>query len=269
MIDAAGWASWARRIGGPLDKVYSQPNAGLGLAAHSVVGEESDFQDGIPSRFLSTERDANGRYTDYAAASVTFVLRKSGILIQMYPITASTWTSGSRAANTQYIAMELEGGGYLPDGTPNFGEPMTAAQAGTFALLIRELAAHKGIPFVPNVNILQHKQLVAMYGGAPTSCASDRYQRGYNILLEGEEPMTPEERARLERLERIVAANGWNGLTGEAALAQLDTLGASAFLSVENLNRALSEHVDNHPGGFTEEEIETIAVNAIADKLLS
>lgn len=188
-----GWVTWAKKIPGVPDKVYSEPNSGIGFACHSVVGQESEFQDGVPNRFLSTEKDANGRYTLAAAASVIFILRKSGELIQMYPITASTWTSGGREANTNYIAMELEGGGYNPDGSKNFREPMTDAQVESFVRLIRELEAHKGIKYIPNVNMLQHKQLAEKFNYDATECASDRYDRAYARLLGNEEDMTRNE----------------------------------------------------------------------------
>lgn len=266
MIYADGFVSWARRIDGLPDKVYSQPNTGIGFACHSVVGEEADFQDGIPNRFLSTERDANGRYTDYAAASVTFVLRKSGILIQMYPITASTWTSGSRAANTQYIAMELEGGA-----APDYGEPMTAAQAGAFVLLIRELEFHKGIRYVPDVNILQHKQLVAMYGGAPTACASDRYQRGYDILLaDEEESMTPTQLRILRAVSDLLVGPPDSETDADGDRADMLEAEVARESPVVGRIAGLSDQLANHGevARWTLEQIETIAVEAVTDKLL-
>lgn len=182
MITSDGWWTGATRIPGIPDKQYSQPNTGIGFGCHSVVGSAQ----AALNRFLSTDRLPNGQYTPAAAASCTFILKKNGELIQMYPVTASTWTSGSRGANTQYIPLELEGGA-LPD----YSEPMTDAQVATFVLLIRDLETFKGIKYVPNVNMLQHKQLVAMYGGGATACASDRYQRGYDALME--EDMTAAE----------------------------------------------------------------------------
>ena len=174
---------WATIVPGIPDKVYSQPNSGIGFACHSIVGSYAAAM----GRFMSTLKDDDGRYTRYAAASCVFVLRYSGELIQMYPITASTWTSGGVEANCNYIPMELEGGQ-----APNYSEPMTDAQVASFVRLINDLEAHKGIQYIPNENILQHKQLAAMFGTSATACASDRYDNGW-IALEETQVMTPEE----------------------------------------------------------------------------
>lgn len=85
-----------------------------------------------------------------------------------------------------------------------------------------------------------------------------------------EDKMTPDQLARMERLERIVAANGIRVdgqiVTGEAALAYLDGQGTSAYLAIDNQNAALNAHTSPHPiAGYTEEEIERIALNAVSD----
>jgi hypothetical protein len=188
------------------DKKYTETNKGIGIAVHSVVGFESTFHDGVPDRFLSTERLPNGQYTPNAAASCTFILRYDGTLIQMYPITASTWTSGGREANTSYIPIELEGG------LNPFNEPMRPAQVAAFVRLVRDIEAHKGIRYVPEVSILQHKQLAAKFGYAPTACASDRYALGYAALTAatppGDVPMTPDQIRQLsEATEGVKRAN--------------------------------------------------------------
>lgn len=201
-ISADGWVSWARRVPGPADKVYSQRNRCQGVACHSVVGREDDFSDGIPNRFLDTSRLANGRYTDNAAASVHFVLRENGTLIQMYPIHACTWTSGGPDANTSTISIEAEGGL-----APNYGEPLTAAAAETFCRLMVELRTIIG-PANPGVNLFQHKELARMYGTSPTACASDRYANAWaRAVREAEEEtadMTPAEREEHQALVAIM-----------------------------------------------------------------
>lgn len=62
-----------------------------------------------------------------------------------------------------------------------------------------------------------------------------------------EEPMTPEERARLERLEKLVAGNGYRSpgglLTGEEAMAAAAADGGSLFLGLG----LLQEEVANLP----------------------
>lgn len=176
-----GWLDWARRVDGIPDKVYSQPNSGIGIAVHSVVGEESEFEDGIPNRFFDTTRLPNGRYTDAAAASVMFVLRKDGELIQMYDVTKSTWTSGGYEGNTNYWAIEAEGGLY-----PNYGEQLTPEAEATFIRLVTEWEAYSGLKAEPNVNILQHRQIAAKYGYAPTACASGRYDTAWSRIAAGE-----------------------------------------------------------------------------------
>lgn len=200
------------QIPGVPGKQNSKKCLGDSFAMHSVVGQESEFQDGVPGRFLdtSTYYDANYgvyRFTPYAAASVQTVLRKYATvvkgyatLIQMYPLTSSTWTSGGSAANERFLSMELEGGGYLPDGTPNFGEPMNDFQVATFVEYIRALedwnSKRFGRPFrfVEGDNLLQHKQIAARYGYDATACASDRYDRGLAALKEDGSTMTPQEK---------------------------------------------------------------------------
>lgn len=204
------------QVPGPPAKVNRAPNSGEGLALHSVVGEEREFDDGIPGRFLDTSvyyDPALGmyRFTAYAAASCQMILRKFATvakgyatLIQMYPLTASTWTSGGSAANERFLSMEMEGGGYL-NGLPNFGEPMNDFQVATFRELIPAIEAWKarqtGRPFklVQGVNLLQHKEIAARYGYAATACASDRYDRGLEaVRKDREDGMSPDEKKIVE-----------------------------------------------------------------------
>ena len=251
-ITPDGYVDWARRDDSiPRDKVYSQPNSGRMFACHSMVGKEGPSEDGIPARFQSTERDASGRYTPAAAASVMFILRLDGTLIQCFPIAASTWTSGSREANCNAWAMEAEGG-YAPD----YGEPLTAAQQDTFIRLITEWEAWRGVPAVPNLpgaigpDIFQHRELAAMYDSDPTACASDRYRPAWERIAAGERyggtAMTAEEKAQFDalvkrtaRLEALVAGNGYrlaDGtiVGGEQALEAARADGSSLFLSLGN-----------------------------------
>lgn len=188
-LSADGWVSWAKRVPGIPDKVYSQRNSAKAFACHSVVGREDEFSDGVPNRFLDTSRLPNGRYTPNAEASVQFVLRESGLLIQMYPIYASTWTSGGPEANTSCMSMEAEGGL-----APNYGEPLTAAAEEMFCKLMVELRPVMGLA-QPGVNLFQHKELARMYGYAPTACASDRYANAWSRAVREaqEDEMTPDQ----------------------------------------------------------------------------
>lgn len=221
MITSDGWVSWAMRLPSHPAKQYLEPNRGIGIACHSVVGELHTGQ--VPARFLSDQREASdpNRFTAYAAASTMFLLYKDGTLGQCYPVNVSTWTSGGREANTNYMAVELAGGA-----APNYGEPMTDGQVESFVRLVRDLEAFRGISYVPGVNILQHKDLAQKYGYSPTACASDRYQRAWDILAspkQVEESVTPEQvdalvaplRAAIAELKQAVA-------DGQAELAKLN-----------------------------------------------
>lgn len=177
-----GWVTWAQHIPGVADKIYSEPNKGEGIVLHSVVGAESESQDGIPNRFLSTEKDSSGRYTANAAASSMFVLRRSGLLIQMYPVTASTWTSGNRTANTRLWAIEMEGG------YPDYNEPLTDAAVATLMRLAEEWEAYTGKKLTrqgPNKTLWEHREVWnwdAQNAGA-TACPSARGERFYAALV--------------------------------------------------------------------------------------
>lgn len=212
-----GWLDWITRIDGIADKVYSEPNAGTGIACHSVVGEESEFQDGVPNRFLSTDKEQDPltgrwRYTAYAAASCMFVLRKSGELIQMHPITASTWTSGGYEGNTRFWAIEAEGGQ-----APHYGELLTQPAEDAFVRLVTEWENHTGVTAEINVNILQHKQIAKRFGYDATACASDRYSNAWARINEGErysDDMTPAEvEAIVRKVFDEVSASYYRTLT--------------------------------------------------------
>lgn len=201
-----GWVTWAKRIPGIPEKVYSAPNTGEFLACHSVVGKESPTDDGVPNRFLDTSKDASGNFTDNAAASVQFVLRLDGTLIQMYPIDKSTWTSGGRVANCSSWSMEAEGG--LAD---NPREKLTPEQVKTFLRWAGEWETWSGKKAVPGLTVFQHKEIAAKYGYAPTACASDRYSEAW-AQLAGASPdqedslgMTPEERELLVNIATVLA----------------------------------------------------------------
>lgn len=221
-FDRYGWASgpFIDVSPGPAAKVYKATNTGRGFAMHSVVGEEADFQDGIPNRFLSMETVmVNGvlRFTDDAAASCQAILRKfatrrPGIatVIQMYPLTAATWTSGGPEANTSFLSMEMEGGGLA-----NTREPMNALQIRAFVawiLACERWQAQYGngpVTYEPGVNLLQHKEIAARWDYAATACASDRYDLGIAALQEvrampGNEERDIAQDIRLKALEETM-----------------------------------------------------------------
>lgn len=178
MAIVGGWLDWAERRDGIPDKVYSQPNRGEGIAMHSVVGDLPNHR--IPGRFLSRDRAADGRYTASAAASCMFILYRDGHLVQMYPVTASTWTSGGPDGNTRFWAVEAEGG------LNPYNEPLTKAAEDTFIRLVTEWENHTGRRAQPGVNLLQHKEIARKYGYAATACASDRYDGALVRIIAGD-----------------------------------------------------------------------------------
>lgn len=182
-----GWMDWAERVDGPAHKQFPQANQGIGIACHSVVGNLPGHA--IPGRFMDPDDQA----------SVMFILYRDGHVIQMYPVTSSTWTSGSWAANTLYWAIEAEGGGY-PDTT----EKLTLEAEDAFIRIVTDWEVHTGRKALPGENILQHKELVVKYGGGATACASDRYSNAWARVSAGERyggtDMTPEERAKLDAI---------------------------------------------------------------------
>lgn len=225
-----GWVDWAERHDGPFNKQFRDPNAGIGICCHSVVGDLPNHA--VPGRFL----DAND------AASCMFILYRDGHLVQMYPVTSSTWTSGSYAANVRYWAVEAEGGG-----APDYGEKLTRAAADTFIRLVTEWEQHTGNVAHPGVNILQHKDLVRLYGGGATACASDRYSEAWERIASGEryDDMTPEERAKLEAV--------YAALTGgdPSVLEDWNQRGNSLLAGYAIEQQKLGEHIANHAAGVT------------------
>lgn len=91
---------------------------------------------------------------------------------------------------------------------------------------------------------------IHQFASAPAYCGRARDR---NYLFEEEDAMTPEELARLERLERLVAGNGYQQgamrLTGEAAMAAADADGGSLFLGLGQTQARVAEHVANHAAG--------------------
>jgi len=113
------------------------------------------------SRLKSTARDAQGRYTPYAAASVTgWLPYKAGVQpVQHYPINKSCWASGSRFLNVHGNAFENESPPIytLPSGAWAFvgqtvaGDwhnppPQSDWQVECSARIERDLAEHFGRP---------------------------------------------------------------------------------------------------------------------------
>ncbi len=173
-ITPDGWFDWMQAEPGPPDKVYTQPNAVDFYVAHSAVG----YYGGWASRLFSRQRDANGRYSAYAAASAHGWIPYDGACIQHYPLTASCWTSGSRTANTRGVAFEIEGGAPGRE-----SEPLRQAQTDALVRILSDIAAWKGEsndywrrPVSEsdlNATLYEHRECVR-FGSRPTACPSDR-----------------------------------------------------------------------------------------------
>lgn len=281
-----GWVSFAQRMDGHPGKTYTQQNSGEWLTCHSVVGDLPNHA--IPPRFLSDERKPDGSFTDWAAASVQFILYKDGHLIQLYPVTASTWTSGGKEANTRSWSVEAEGGGPggsslampldseeisslmtrelavlredgatfsartagVPIPFSLFTEPLTPAASMTFARLVREWEEHNGRAVEPG-DLRQHKDVAAEFGYAPTACASNRYAGAWAHALEEEDDMALQEQVNTLALKtaRLERIIAGNGLT-----TGLKGEDAMAFLDGDGASLALGQgmlQAHNHGGGGT------------------
>jgi len=168
-----GWFDWCERVPGPADKVYSDRNSVKMYLPHSAVG----YYGGWEGRLFSSARDAQGRYTDYAAASVHLWLPQASTEKpkQHYPIWASCWASGSRYPNTMGVAAENEGG-FDPT-----NEPLTDWQVECNVRAIRELAALRQWltvrrPIDENdvgAQLYEHGECIR-WGSGSTSCPSNR-----------------------------------------------------------------------------------------------
>lgn len=192
-IDSAGWFNWAsERVPGPPDKVYSVENSIGGVVPHSMVG----YYPAWLRRLTSTARDADGRYTDYAAASVTGSILLDGRLIQHYSLEASCWGSGSAYPNTHFNAYEFEGGA-----PGNVNEPYNVKQTNTLVRIIKETSEF-GLwnPSRPRnasdklATLYEHNEC-RRWGSPSTACPSGRVPWSY-VLQKLEEDMagaTPEE----------------------------------------------------------------------------
>lgn len=226
-----GWLDWTVRVDGHPGKVYTAKNSGSGIACHSIEGNLPNHS--IPSRFLSDDRNPDGSFTGMAAASVMFILYRDGQLTQMYDVSKSTWTSGGPEGNCNFWAVEAEG---------VQGVPLTEAQEDTFIRLVTEWEAYTGHTAAPNMNILQHKQIAAEFGYAPTACASDRYDNAWARISAGERygEMTPEERAKLDAV--------YAALTGgvDSVIEDWNKNGNSLLLGYALEQGKLADHLSGH-----------------------
>lgn len=208
MLSAGGYLDWAIQAPGIPDKVYTQRNSGSeGIACHSIVGSYL----AALGRFLSEARLPNGRYTDYAAASVQFINCKDGDFLQLYSVDDSAWTSGGPYANCNFWSVESEGG---PPG--NESEPLTEPQTANMLRLAGEYETRYGRAPV----LLEHREIAAKYGYAPTACASNRYAAVKELVREG--GLSMEDKQLLATLADIVCRNGMQVERREPAASAID-----------------------------------------------
>ena len=174
MISANGWLDWALPKPGPPEKQYSQANAVAGFIPHSMVGSLNGWY----SRLMDLSKLPDGSFTPNAAASVHGSVLLDGTVIQHYPLTASCWASGSRAANTRFVAFEHES--IYTDGRPDETKPLTPQQVDADVRIIRELMVWKGWqPRRPKnasdltATLYEHNEMTR-FGALATSCPSGR-----------------------------------------------------------------------------------------------
>lgn len=189
MITPDGWLDWAERRPGPAEKQYSQPNRIAGYIPHSMVGR----LEGWYSRLFDLSRLPDGRFTPNAAASVHGSILLRGHVIQHYPFTVSCWASGSRTANTRFIAFENESA-YV-GGQPDETVPFTADQVRANIIIIRELAAWRGWELRRprdesdlEATLYEHREMTR-FGAAATACPSERAAPLWAELEKEEEDM--------------------------------------------------------------------------------
>lgn len=143
MLTHDGWFDWATRKPGIADKTHGVTNAVNVYIPHSAVG----YWPGFESRMWSTEKTGDGRYTDYAAASVHGWIPYSGEpkdVIQLYSVFDSCWSSGKYAINSRAVAFENEGGAPGRE-----SEALTDFQLTINALIIADLITAKIFPENP------------------------------------------------------------------------------------------------------------------------
>lgn len=100
--------------------------------------------------------------------SWTFSLYSIALPDQHYPLEAIAWAAGSPGANIPYVQLEHEGyaGQPLTDTQLHYTTRITAA--------IRRLTAAGQTPPTRRLNLWEHNECVARYGGAATACPSGR-----------------------------------------------------------------------------------------------
>jgi len=103
-----------------------------------------------------------------AEKSWTFSVYVTGVPDQHYPLEDTTWAAGSPGANVPYVQLEHEG---------RVGEALTSAQ---LWYTVRISAAIRAVTLAGRsaptrrLNLWEHNECVARYGGGATACPSGR-----------------------------------------------------------------------------------------------
>jgi len=188
--------NWADRKPGPAEKKYSTPCTSGFYIPHSMVGRLPGWY----SRLFDMTRLSNGRFSPNAAASVTGSILLDGRVIQHYPFEASCWASGNFKANTRGNAFENESQ-YTVDragvNRPDESKPFTDKQVESNLHIIRDMSQRFGwtplrpnVPIIdpstpiPGVTLLEHNEVVRLFGGHATACPSDRTRTLWAMIPE-------------------------------------------------------------------------------------
>lgn len=147
----------------------------------------------------------------------------------------SLWRGHSVNVNSYTIGIEHEG---FP------GEPMTQAQAESSRKLCRWLADTLGFPFDRD-HFPPHADIDLI--NRPSDFNTPELREQFYQFLFEEDEMSVEDKARLDRLERIFAGWGFhdddgNPLTGEAALTYIDEHQRSAYEGIRLLQIDMGKH---------------------------
>lgn len=153
-LSSDGWFDWAIRDPGPEDKLWPDQQW-EGVVFHSAVGSAQSTIDVVHGPA------SNNR-------SVTGLIHYDGTLTQFYAVNRSPWANGSKQANLRYKGFEFEGGGYWPNGQPNFSEPWTEKQKESGARILKEMLLDKAFDLVRDLTCFEHNKFFA------TACPSGR-----------------------------------------------------------------------------------------------
>ena len=228
-----GWLTWAKRVPGPPEKVYSAVNKVEGYVPHSAVG----YLPAWLRRLQSTERLPNGRYTPFAAASIHGWIPYGGEVLQHYSFLKSCWGSGSAYPNTHFVAFETEGGA-----PGNESEPLMEFQLEMHARIIEELAEWRGWkPRRPRgssdtgASLYEHREC-RRWGSAATACPSGRMTALW-VRLEDE----------MKEIENLKAALAFHGKIIVGNTAAINFLSKIAVNHEKRLVKLGSKPEDGEP----------------------